>query len=101
MDLLESIKVCASAPVKWNRDEFGHVGNQIRVKREKIVDLQSNLMFEPLYGRIKAESGKVAELLVREEMWKQHSRVDWLRGRDANTKFFHAKASSWHRPTLY
>lgn len=43
---------------------------------------------------IRLATDQLNELLYREEMiWLQHSRINWLKEGDRNTRFFHSKAA--------
>ena len=53
---------------------------------------------EPTYenvSRLRKGRKELDELLISEEiMWRQRSRVQWMRGGDKNTEFFHSRAST-------
>ncbi|WCJ21300.1 hypothetical protein M5689_003464 [Euphorbia peplus] len=77
--LSSKLKECEKTLIRWNKEEFVHIGNPILRQRELISNLQKQTMSEPLRRRIKWESSKLYDLLAEEEdMWRQRSRVDWL-----------------------
>jgi Zn-dependent M32 family carboxypeptidase len=78
----------------WSNDVFGHVRKEIHQLTERLAILRDDpRRTGPSHEEIKI-CDRIVELNHREEiMWRQRSRVQWLREGDNNTKFFHQKAS--------
>ncbi|KAK1682906.1 hypothetical protein QYE76_043754 [Lolium multiflorum] len=71
---------------EWSHKKFGSVNRRAKKLRKKLG---------------KKLTAELDEILLREElMWRQRSRVTWLKEVDRNTRYFHKKAT-WRQKKNY
>lgn len=89
----EKLKGLSGSLQAWSKDEFGSVLKEIKKMKEVLNRLrEAPGRRGPSREEIKVQD-KLAKLYHREEiMWRQRSRVQWLKEGDWNTKFFQQKA---------
>jgi hypothetical protein len=78
----------------WSREKFGRVDREIKKLTKRLEWLYKHNPFSHM-TEIKHVSARMDELLLRDEiMWRQISRITWLKEGDQNTKYFHRRATS-------
>ena len=85
------IKACQDRLAVWEKDSFGSIKRTLQAKMKQLQRLEEMFGGGDKEDEIIQLKGEINDLLYKEEiMWKQRSRVHWLKKGDCNTKFFHA-----------
>jgi hypothetical protein len=93
----ENMQTCRGMIKKWVRKNTKNTKLVIQSKTKKLEEIQS------LHGASNLEEEKALKselhsLLEQEDLkWQQRAKVEWLRNKDRNTKFFHVCANQCMR----
>ncbi|XP_019154286.1 PREDICTED: uncharacterized protein LOC109150756 [Ipomoea nil] len=87
--LMGTLHLCKERLQAWGGDRFHMFGKQIKRLHGKLMKLKGSRGHMALeeYNTVRAE---LARLETQEDIyWRQRAKQHWLRGADANTKFYH------------
>ena len=70
------------------------MGKQLDANNNRLAQLHSSAMTSEVRHELRDTHNHSHQLLeVKELLWKQRSRNNWMKGSDRNTRFFHTQAS--------
>ena len=82
----------------WSKRNFGCVCKELERKRKLLTKVEKHAARTGDTSRLRQLEFDINSLMDKEvKMWKQRSKVAWLKDGDKNTRFFHSKATQRRR----
>ncbi|XP_043687688.1 uncharacterized protein LOC122638901 [Telopea speciosissima] len=84
----QKLNACRHDYIRWNKEVFGHVQSQISNLTSEIAGLQSVPLTDVINSELQSLKRSLDDALANEEeLWRQKSRISWLKEGDKNTAF--------------
>ena len=94
----EKIHACRRDLRKWSRNNFGNIQNQISETEKQLKTVEALSMQGRDHTQVAILKRRLHDLWDKNErLWRQRSRVEWLKNGDLNTRYFHCKATQRKR----
>lgn len=92
--VIQKLKKARKDLLDWNRDQVGNLEDIWKAKSKKALELQEKLDKYPHDLMVHDETLKARKEALSahgdlESLWRQKSRVLWLKEGDSNTRFFY------------
>lgn len=103
--ILQKLRAIKDKLKVWNKEEFGDVNTALQDKEAELhqFDLlveERTLNAEEIASRCKAKTEFWRLSRLAETMWRQKSRLNWMKLGDKNTRYFQAIANNRYRRNM-